>query len=153
MRFSIPGFATTRHFAPHPASGSAGWALGHPPDGVDLDFDVADHVLVVSVRHAVKDGSNHYVDEIEVELNGKRIIEQKLGSQPDLKMLRVLYVVPEAGVGDKLKVTAGCNVFGKKSGEITIEAKAKVEARDESALDKDRVREDEPDVPDDDLGY
>ena len=133
--------------------GSAGWAFCHPPDGVDLDFDVADHVLTVSIRHAVRDGSKHYVDEIEVELNGKRIIEQKLGSQPDLKMLRVLYVVPEARVGDSLKVTAGCSVFGKKSGEITVEAKARAEAKDESALDKDRVREDEPDVPDDDLGY
>jgi hypothetical protein len=101
--------------------------FSHPPSGVTARFDTDEHLLTVTVMHSVKDAAKHYVDEIEVDLNGKQMIKQQFNRQTDMKVQEVVYTVIDARVGDKIKVTADCNISGKKSVEITVEKKVEEE--------------------------
>jgi desulfoferrodoxin (superoxide reductase-like protein) len=99
----------------------------HAPKRLDAEFDTETHLLTVTAYHAVKDAAKHYVEKIEVELNGKRIVEQKFKSQPDLEKQVVLYMIADARVDDEIKVVAHCNISGKKSYTIEVEEKVKPE--------------------------
>ena len=98
-----------------------GLASGHPPDGVELVFNTTENVLQVTVRHNVKDLGTHYVDQIVVELNGEKIIEQSFKSQSDSRLQMVEYRIIDAEPGDEILVTARCNISGRKKVKITVE--------------------------------
>jgi hypothetical protein len=99
--------------------------FGHPPAKVSVEFDIADHLLRIVVAHNVADASKHYVDEIKVELNGRKIIEQKFKSQIDKGIQEASYRVIDARVGDKISVISGCSISGKKKAEIIVKAEEK----------------------------
>ena len=106
--------------------------FGHPPGAVTARFDTDEHLLIVTVMHGVKDAAKHYIDEIEVDLNGKKMIEQRFNRQTGMEMQDAVYRIVDAKVGDKIKVTAGCNISGKKSVEITVEKKVEQEGEGEA---------------------
>jgi desulfoferrodoxin (superoxide reductase-like protein) len=58
-----------------------------------------------------------------VELNGKEIIQQLFKRQTDGQEQKVMYVIVDAKEGDKITVTAYCNIAGKKNQtlDVTIE--------------------------------
>ena len=97
--------------------------FGHPPSAVTARFDTDEHLLTITVMHDVRDAAKHYIDQIEVEHNGKKIIEQRFKQQIDLNTQEALYRIIDARVGDKIKVTARCSISGKKSVEIPVEKK------------------------------
>ncbi|MCK4940566.1 hypothetical protein KAS45_00595 [candidate division WOR-3 bacterium] len=92
--------------------------LAHSPKGLQLEYDAG--ILNISVIHSVNDASKHYVNKVIVELNGKKIVEQKFRSQTDEEEQQVLYSIIDAKEGDKINVTAYCNISGKKKGELII---------------------------------
>jgi desulfoferrodoxin (superoxide reductase-like protein) len=101
--------------------GTAGYVSAHPPSATDIGFDLESHTLTVTVDHAVRDASKHYVDKIEVKLNGDKIIEQKFAAQVDGRIQEAFYLVADADVGDEIEVTAECNIAGKKTTAIKVE--------------------------------
>jgi hypothetical protein len=92
----------------------------HAPGKVDLEYDLDGQLLKVIVQHQVQDAGKHYVDEVTVELNGKKIIEQTLEAQENMKEQILVYRVTDAGVGDTFAVTAACNISGKKKASVKI---------------------------------
>ncbi len=104
-------------------TGFATSGFGHPPSEVSARFDTDNQLLTVTVMHGVKDASKHYVGDIEVELNGKKMTEQQFMRQTDVNVQEAVYKIIDAQVGDKIKVTAACNISGKNSAEITIAKK------------------------------
>lgn len=96
--------------------------LAHSPKSLELDYDFETSVLNISVTHSVNDASKHYVYKVVVELNGKKIIEQKFRSQTDEEEQQMVYSIIDAKEGDKINVTAYCNISGKKKGELVITA-------------------------------
>ena len=118
-------------------TGIAASGFGHPPSAVTARFDTDESLLTVNVMHSVRDAAKHFVDEIEVEINGKKMIEQKFARQTDMGMQEVVYRVIDAKVGDKIKVTAGCNISGKKSVEITVEKAVKEKKAEAEAEEQD----------------
>ena len=95
-------------------------AYAHAPAKVDLEFDLDEQLLKVSVQHQVKDAAKHYVSQVIVELNGKKIIEQTPKSQESLVDQKLIYRITDAGDGDTIAVTAGCNISGKKKASIKV---------------------------------
>ena len=95
-------------------------AYAHAPNNADLEFDLDEQLLKVRVQHQVKDAAKHYVSQVIVELNGKKVIEQTLGSQESLAGEKLVYRITDAGVGDTIAVTAICNISGKKKASIKI---------------------------------
>jgi desulfoferrodoxin (superoxide reductase-like protein) len=95
--------------------------FGHPPQSVKTAFISELGLLTIAVGHDSKDVSKHFVNKIEVNLNGKKIIEQEFGSQENDDGQIVLYRVIDARAGDKLEVVASCNIQGKKKVEIEVD--------------------------------
>ena len=118
-------------------TGIAASGFGHPPSAVTARFDTDESLLTVKVMHGVRDAAKHFVDEIEVEINGKKMIEQKFEGQTDLGVQEVVYKVIDAKVGDKIKITAGCNISGKKSVEITVKKTVEEEKGEAEAEDRE----------------
>ena len=97
-------------------------AYAHAPGKVALGFDLEEQLLEVNVKHQVNDGAKHYVDRVSVDLNGKKVIEQTLYAQQNLKDQTLVYRITDAGVGDTISVTASCNISGKKKASLKIAA-------------------------------
>jgi desulfoferrodoxin (superoxide reductase-like protein) len=96
--------------------------LAHPPKGVVLEYDSETSILSISVTHSVNNSSKHYVSKVTVELNGKEIIEQKFKRQTSGEIQEVVYKVIDAKEGDKIAVTAYCNISGKKKAGLEVMA-------------------------------
>ena len=109
----------------------SGAVYAHAPKSVEAEFDIDKQILSVTVFHDVKDASKHFVDEVDVQLNGDDIIEQKLSAQESLEKIMLVYRITDAGVGDEIEVSAECNISGKKKATVKIEKKAEKEAEEE----------------------
>ena len=94
--------------------------FAHPPEGIDLVFDPNKKVLRVNIPHVVDDPSKHYIEKVVVELNEEEIITQTFKMQKDKKTQEIMYVVIDAQAGDKIAVTAYCNISGKKKGTLDV---------------------------------
>ena len=94
--------------------------FAHPPKGIDLVFEQNTKVLRVNIRHGVDDPSRHYIEKVVVELNEEEIITQTFKMQKDKETQEIMYVVIDAQEGDKIAVTAYCNISGKKSGTLDV---------------------------------
>ena len=94
----------------------------HPPSEVELSFNLETSTLKISVLHMVAKITRHYIDEIIVELNDEEIITQKFSIQGSGAMQEASYIIPGVRSGDKISVTASCNISGKASKVLVIEA-------------------------------
>lgn len=95
----------------------------HSPTEVELTFNEETKILTISVSHMVAKISRHYIDKIIVELNGEEIITQRFKTQSSGAKQEVSYIVPGAQVGDRFTITAHCNISGKKTNTLQVEAR------------------------------
>ncbi len=98
----------------------AGFASGHPPSAIDLQFDEEQKVLTVEINHSVNNSAKHYINKVSVKLNRQPIIEQKFARQIDNKQQVAVYKIIDAEPGDTVEITAFCNVSGKIRQEIIV---------------------------------
>ncbi|MEI6520143.1 MAG: hypothetical protein WCO98_08925 [bacterium] len=94
--------------------------MAHPPSDIQVTLDTKTHVLNVTALHQVKDAKVHYIGEIDVLINDVQVITQKFTSQTDLDKQVASYTLIDAKVGDVIKVTAKCNMFGSKTVSYTV---------------------------------
>lgn len=94
--------------------------VAHPPKDIELEYDPETGILSIEVAHGVSDASKHFVSEVEVELNGVKLIEQSFRSQVDGEKQHVLYKVIDAREGDTFTVEAYCNISGKRKAQLEV---------------------------------
>jgi desulfoferrodoxin (superoxide reductase-like protein) len=94
--------------------------FAHPASKVNVDYNLEDQILTVTVEHLTKDVNKHWIDQIVVELNGKEIIQQIFGFQLDQEKQKAVYFIPDVKNGDEIVVISRCNVYGKKKTKIKI---------------------------------
>jgi desulfoferrodoxin (superoxide reductase-like protein) len=111
----------------------AGSAWAHPPKDVILEFATDTQTLTVTAPHDTKDATKHFVGTIQVDLNGEKIIEQKMKSQMTAAEEKARFWIHDAKVGDTLTVTGTCNIAGKKSNTLKIEKVEKPKAAETKA--------------------
>ena len=92
-------------------------ALSHPAGKVILS--VEGNILQVTAQHNVGNPQTHYIDEITVTLNGKKIITQLFSLQTG-NTQKVSYTIPSLKSGDTITVLAHCNKGGNRIGAITV---------------------------------
>ena len=100
---------------------STGVGLAHPPKDVQIEFNPDNHMLMVMAAHDTKDATKHYIGDIQIDLNGEKLIDQKFKTQPTADMQMGHYLINDAKIGDMLTVTAVCNIAGKKAVTLKIE--------------------------------
>lgn len=92
--------------------------FSHPASKVILS--VEGNILHVTIQHNVGNPQTHYINEITVTLNGKKIITQLFFLQTD-NTQKVSYTIPSLKPGDTITVLAHCNKGGNRKGTITVQ--------------------------------
>lgn len=95
-------------------------AHAHPPSDIQLTFDAASKTLQAVIFHSVNNPVNHYINKVDVGLNGKEIIEQTISKQENNTSQTVRYYISDVKEGDVLSVEGYCNVSGKLKREIAV---------------------------------
>lgn len=88
-------------------------AYAHPPSDIKITYDSKAKILTALIMHNVSDVKKHYINKIDVGLNGKEIINQAISQQDNGISQKVSYLIPDAKAGDKISVEAYCNISGK----------------------------------------
>lgn len=92
----------------------------HPPSDITITYDTTTKVLKAVISHEVSNPEKHYIAKVEVDLNGKEVIAHQLSRQDNFNTQTVSYLIPDAGVWDKLSVEASCSISGKLKKEIQV---------------------------------
>ncbi|MCX5711760.1 MAG: hypothetical protein NTY47_01650, partial [Candidatus Omnitrophica bacterium] len=56
-------------------------AYAHPPSDIKITFDPIAKILTAVIMHNTSNTINHYINKVDVGLNGKDIIEQTISKQ------------------------------------------------------------------------
>jgi len=100
---------------------TASSAFAHPPVRIDMSYDAANKIVTAVIVHPVQNSMNHYIYKVDVSINGKEVIEQKISFQETPDTQTVSYRLPDIKKGDIIGVEGYCNINGKL--KETIEAK------------------------------
>jgi len=91
----------------------------HPPSSVIPAYDPATGELRVTITHAVPNPDEHYIGNVAVSLNGRRVNDTAYSSQPSPDTFTYIYPVV-AQAGDEITVTASCNRAGSGSTKLIV---------------------------------
>lgn len=95
-------------------------ALGHPPNSIDLAYDLVGQELVVLVQHSVNDPNDHFIKEVVVIKNGTEVARKDFTMQASHRNQTMPPFRFQAAAGDVIEVTATCNRSGKGREKITV---------------------------------
>lgn len=94
-------------------------AFCHPPTAIDMAR--LGTQITVTVSHDVLDPKTHYIKRVEIDVNGKKTIEQNFTMQTDDDMQQVIYIIPSLTRGDKMEIKAECSQFDELMENIVVE--------------------------------
>ncbi len=94
--------------------------LAHPPSEIKITYSLEKSEVYVEVLHKVNSAKNHFIYEMELFVNGKKLIRQDAIEQINNEKQKVIYLIPGLKEGDKLSFWAECNKGGDLKKEITI---------------------------------
>ena len=95
--------------------------MAHPASTIDAKFDLKESILKVTLKHETGDITKHYIENVEILINGKKAVMQLFLSQTDGKEQVAQYKIIDAKKGSEIKVSGECNKGGTKSVTIKVE--------------------------------
>ncbi len=95
-------------------------AYAHTPSDMKISFDPGTKVLKLVIMHDTPDPVLHYIKRVNVELNGKEVINEEFSRQENNKSQTVSYTIPNAKPGDIITVYVRCSIFGRLKRTIKI---------------------------------
>ncbi|PKN52597.1 MAG: hypothetical protein CVU55_04995 [Deltaproteobacteria bacterium HGW-Deltaproteobacteria-13] len=98
-------------------------SYANAPQDVKLEYDAPTQNLAVTITHNSASSGFHYIKNIEIKKNSVVLSTGKYDSQP-AGTFTYNYKV-SAAAGDKLEVTATCNIFGSKTAAVTVSGTTK----------------------------
>jgi hypothetical protein len=104
---------------------SVGLFYAHPPENVALKYDAATKMVIVNITHkimesTVKNPVKHYIKDVIISVNGKRVISENIVFQQSDDGEACDYLL-NVKSGDKISVTASCNISGFKTETINVQ--------------------------------
>jgi hypothetical protein len=103
----------------------ASTAYAHPPSDIKITFDPKTKMLQAVIIHNTSNPVNHYIKEVDVRLNGKKIIEHRISREDNNETQTVSYLIPDVKDSDILSVEAYCSISGKLKKEIEVKNEKK----------------------------
>lgn len=95
-------------------------AFAHPPSDIKIQFDPATKTLTAVIKHRVSNPSTHYINKVDIGLNGKEIKMFSFKKQETVIGQTLSFTVPQAKSGDTLSVEGYCNLSGRLEKEIKV---------------------------------
>jgi hypothetical protein len=100
----------------------AGAVFADAPSDIIVKYDHKDKTLTIEAMHGSRDVKSHYIREVRVSVNGELVINQKSKLQYDVKKQLFKFIMADVKEGDKIEVSADCNIFGSLKKSIEIKA-------------------------------
>lgn len=94
--------------------------FAHSASTVKLRYDMKHKLLYVNFEHGVKNIQDHFISNIDVRVNDKPIISQKVLAQDKLTGGAVVFKITGLIAGDKIMASTECNKGGKQSGSVVV---------------------------------
>lgn len=95
-------------------------AYAHPPSDITITYDYVTKILHAVIAHQVSNPKSHFINKVDVGINGQEIIEHKISRQDNNTDQTVSYFIPDAQIGDVIAVEAYCSISGKLQKEIKV---------------------------------
>ena len=96
-------------------------AYAHPPQDIKITFNKENKTLTAVIKHVTSNPKTHYIQKVDIGLNGKEIDDIKLLAQDNSTTQTITYVFTNIKSQDVISVEAYCNLFGKLQKQITVE--------------------------------
>ncbi len=109
---------------------SFGLTSGHSPSSMVLEYDTEAGELTVNITHVVADLETHFVEFIEVEIDGVPVMNETYAAQPRFDIFEYIYEL-DAEEGSTISVTAYCNQVGSVSASLDVGVDDEVEVPEE----------------------
>lgn len=93
--------------------------LADPAKNVILSYNSKTGEISITANHKVKDPKDHYIDRIEIYVDGVQVKKLTYTQQTDAEKHHVVVKLENVKIGSEIKVTTNCNKSGKKSATIT----------------------------------
>jgi desulfoferrodoxin (superoxide reductase-like protein) len=94
------------------------------PQDLKLEYDFSAQTLSVTITHPSFFPGFHHIKTVEIKKNSSVISTTNYDKQPGESPFTYTYKVA-AAKGDKLEVTATCNLSGSKTATITVSSATK----------------------------
>lgn len=95
-------------------------AYAHPPSDIKITFDSQTKTLQAVVYHSSSSPFSHYIDKVDISLNGKVVATLTFSQQKSGQFQMVTYPMPDIKDQDVLSVEGYCNLAGKLKKELTV---------------------------------
>jgi hypothetical protein len=104
---------------------SAELFYAHPPEDITLKYEPLTKMLLVNITHKIKGSTvtnpmKHFIKDVIISVNGKRVISENIVFQQSDDGEAGNYLL-NVKSGDKVSVTAACNISGMKTDSINIQ--------------------------------
>lgn len=99
-------------------------SYANAPQNVTLEYDSSAQTLAVTIKHKSSFPGFHHIKTVEIKKNSAAFSKTNYDTQPDKSPFTYTYKVT-ATEGDKLEVTATCNLSGSKTADITVSKSTK----------------------------
>jgi desulfoferrodoxin (superoxide reductase-like protein) len=94
------------------------------PQDLKLEYDFSAQTLSVTITHPSFFPGFHHIKTVEIKKNSSVISTTNYDKQPGESPFTYTYKVA-AAKGDKLELTATCNLSGSKTATITVSSATK----------------------------
>jgi desulfoferrodoxin (superoxide reductase-like protein) len=91
-----------------------------PPTDIIITFDTAKSIVKADIEHPTENPKQHFIYNIEVSVNGKKLIKQEATEQLNTDIQKVMYLIPGLKPGDKVSIYAECNQYGDLTKEAVV---------------------------------
>lgn len=95
--------------------------FAHPAQEVTAKYSHKTKLLKLEFEHQVRYPEEHYISQVQIEVNTKIIITQILSKQEDTWGGKLVFKIPDLKKGDQVKIITECSEYGKKSTEFEVE--------------------------------
>jgi len=100
------------------------YAHADAPQDLALSYNMQTQTLTVTITHKSFFTGTHYIKQVEIKKNNEPAGKNDYTSQPGKTTFVYTYQIP-AAVNDILEVTASCNIQGKKTATLKVNAEKK----------------------------
>jgi desulfoferrodoxin (superoxide reductase-like protein) len=95
-------------------------AFAHSPSNIIVEYNKEKKELDISIEHAVYDPKTHYIKNVTILKNNRKIIADDFKEQQNKSEQVLQYIIRNLKKGDNITVKADCSVHGSVSETITI---------------------------------
>ena len=95
-------------------------AFAHPPSDIKIQLNLTAQTLNAVVEHHVSNPMAHYIKQVDIGLNGKKIKKLTFKKQEDNASQSIEIKIPKVKKGDILSVTAYCKLNGQLEKKVTV---------------------------------